>query len=601
MFCGNRQSGKEYRNRTVEVVARQELNELVSGSDKLRVALEQDRWRRLPYACACRDRLRCRCEAYAQLQPASATASPSLEEGDRRYSQLTRDVLVQKLRRKTAQLRELRQRFARLERAKPVADGRLLRLVSELRVMETENPQLFAVLADMIATWRHRQGQRHCDEVLQLCQSVGLSYEKVDGQLPLPSQRLVGDAYHYAAITNRHDPTVGELAASFAEERAARCINDRHVLLYVDGMKITPALELDASSDAVTGYVDVELATFRTAASRRQAVQNELAGSVQQVLAGSYTRRLDFVMKSYGCGGGEAVALCLLDVLLEHIAALEDAGFVVDGLVCDGAAENRSMFRAAAERPELGPVWAPHPLDPRRKLLLLSDGTHCVKKLRNQFARSFFAPDTELGRQQQLRTNGVPISWGWVALLVQRDTAGFATARLTEQHVNLSTWSKMKQTFAFDVFRQAALEAFQRLVVGPLERQAAASTEGAAEKLESARATLQFMQHVHALCALSAWEAVNRVDIAKQHLQAAKEACAYLRRWRAAAAADSARNRAISRETVEDVVSWVYGLEELITVPVLPLPSQRLLLIACRGLLARRWQISGATDCTRRA
>lgn len=73
----------------------------------------------------------------------------------------------------------------------------------------------------------------------------------------------------------------------------------------------------------------------------------------------------------------------LTKLVLESVILVESSGFMVDGVVTDGAPWNRSMwtkFGVSEENPS-----AEHPCDPERRLRFFSDYPHLLKCMRNCF------------------------------------------------------------------------------------------------------------------------------------------------------------------------------------------------------------------------
>lgn len=95
-----------------------------------------------------------------------------------------------------------------------------------------------------------------------------------------------------------------------------------------------------------------------------------------QPFKGQWVQTLGAFLTAGNCNG-ELMHLLVLDCLF----MLENIGFKVDAIVCDGASWNRAMWTKLGVNEEN--VSCPHPCDPKRYLWVFSDFPHLLKTLRN--------------------------------------------------------------------------------------------------------------------------------------------------------------------------------------------------------------------------
>jgi len=76
----------------------------------------------------------------------------------------------------------------------------------------------------------------------------------------------------------------------------------------------------------------------------------------------------------------------IAQLVLKAISLLENIGLYVDGIICDGATTNRRMwteFGVDGTKNNLKNYFE-HPIDPSRKVYVLSDFVHLFKCVRNR-------------------------------------------------------------------------------------------------------------------------------------------------------------------------------------------------------------------------
>lgn len=144
---------------------------------------------------------------------------------------------------------------------------------------------------------------------------------------------------------------------------------------------------------------------------------------------------------------GPTKGTLLAQLLIQCIVKLEQAGVFVDGVVCDGASTNRSMWKQLGISGALGSVVNAfeHPLDSSRKVYVLSDTPHLFKCIRNR-----------LYDKKVLMKDGKLIRWSCYDALFVADSKHCGERRvclkITYNHVNLSKMLKMRVKLATQIF-----------------------------------------------------------------------------------------------------------------------------------------------------
>lgn len=144
---------------------------------------------------------------------------------------------------------------------------------------------------------------------------------------------------------------------------------------------------------------------------------------------------------------GPTKGTLLAQLLIQCIVKLEQAGVFVDGVVCDGASTNRSMWKQLGISGALGSVVNAfeHPLDSSRKVYVLSDTPHLFKCIRNP-----------LYDKKVLMKDGKLIRWSCYDALFVADSKHCGELRvclkITYNHVNPSKMLKMRVKLATQIF-----------------------------------------------------------------------------------------------------------------------------------------------------
>ena len=179
----------------------------------------------------------------------------------------------------------------------------------------------------------------------------------------------------------------------------------RSVVLAFDGMMVKDGLFFDRHNGRLVGIEDVaDLVTFtKQTISEPKEGSIPLAKECMQLIATTMDGKLRVPFAHYMMGSGnEALITAMVDA---SIVALHQIDVFVRIVVCDGASFHRAWQKSVACYVDSSGVWGDdensklftiamkHPLfpdDPARKIFLMSDPVHLVKKaVSNLFSSGF--------------------------------------------------------------------------------------------------------------------------------------------------------------------------------------------------------------------
>ncbi|KAH7935319.1 hypothetical protein HPB52_005744 [Rhipicephalus sanguineus] len=102
----------------------------------------------------------------------------------------------------------------------------------------------------------------------------------------------------------------------------------------------------------------------------------------------------------------------LYQLLLQTIVLLEEAGVFIDGVVCDGASTNRTMWKhlGISGDVEREKNFFEHPLDAERNVYMFSDVPHLFKCIRNR-----------LLKQKYMKVHGKWVKWSHYVSVFKED------------------------------------------------------------------------------------------------------------------------------------------------------------------------------------
>ncbi|KAH6945673.1 hypothetical protein HPB50_009587 [Hyalomma asiaticum] len=143
-------------------------------------------------------------------------------------------------------------------------------------------------------------------------------------------------------------------------------------------------------------------------------------------------------------------------LLLQCIVRLEQAGVIIDGVVCDGASTNRAMWKAFGVSGAKGHVVNSfeHPSNPSNRVYVVADVPHLFKCIRNR-----------LHDKKILKRNGKLIKWSCYDALFVADSKNAGELRvcpkISYNHVNPSNMLRMRVKLATQIFSRTVAKGLQ--------------------------------------------------------------------------------------------------------------------------------------------
>ena len=289
------------------------------------------------------------------------------------------------------------------------------------------------------------KGMRYHPMIIRYCLSLASKsrscYEELrnSGILKLPSLRTLTDYKNYI----RPKPGFRKQVIDNLTVLTSEFFNtQRYVVLMFDEMKIRSNLVFNKHSEELIGFVDlgdpdVNFNCFKE--------QNELASYTLVFYVRGLSTNLKFSLGHFATNGISAVQL--IPIFWEAVTILElSCNLWVVATTADGASPNRRFFNLIAEEDDGKRHKALNIVKPWRFIYLFSDGPHLMKTLRNCLA-SF---------SRNLWNEGKYLSWQHIVRIHNKDLDNGLKElpKLTQDHINLSSYSKMTVRFAVQVLSE---------------------------------------------------------------------------------------------------------------------------------------------------
>ncbi|KAL5510548.1 hypothetical protein EMCRGX_G006110 [Ephydatia muelleri] len=269
--------------------------------------------------------------------------------------------------------------------------------------------------------------------------------------IKLPSQRTLRDyTYHTKAVVG-FSSQVDQYLSTVA--KLSSCMErDKCVIIIFDEMHIRQDLKFDKHSGGLTGFVDIGNINNHLSQYESQVcnddIRDSLASSMLVLMISGLFTNLKFPYAQFPCT--ELSGDQLFPMIWNAVSRLENLGFIVLALCCDGLSSNRKFFRLhdADSKTPVNKVINPYAHDgDRRYIFFLSDPPHLMKTTRNCWANP----------KRKLWCNGMDISWDHLKELYmknrsQGDDAGLSLVpKLKYEHLLLTSYSKMRVDLAAQV------------------------------------------------------------------------------------------------------------------------------------------------------
>ncbi|KAH7964989.1 hypothetical protein HPB49_002734 [Dermacentor silvarum] len=321
---------------------------------------------------------------------------------------------------------------------KILSDDLLSETLTEANLSEAQQ----MLVRECVEAARHqsKKGRRYTNNWLLLCLLLHIRspsayrFFRENDVLPLPSVKTIRryisrvdmkcgfDKYFFSALKNKL-----QMKPTFS----------RHGMLLMDEMQVRQCKRFNSRTLTYDGFVD----------QGEQSMESpDLADHALVLMfcpfTDSYAQPVAVFASKNATRG---TVLCQL--LLQAIVLLEEAGAIIDGVVCDGASTNRTMWKhlGVSGDMEKGKHFFEHPLDAERNVYVFSDVPHLFKCIRNR-----------LLKQKYLKVNGKWVKWSHYVSVLKEDEVHHGglkvCPKITQRHIYPSNMDKMRVKFATQVF-----------------------------------------------------------------------------------------------------------------------------------------------------
>ncbi|KAH9364349.1 hypothetical protein HPB48_012123 [Haemaphysalis longicornis] len=225
------------------------------------------------------------------------------------------------------------------------------------------------------------KGHRYSSNFLTMCMLLHIrspasySFLRESKLLPLPAVSTVRRYISMVTTESGFDET---FLGAFKRKMARKTDIQRHGMLVFDEIQVRQGRDVNAGTMTYIGQVE---------GNEKDGPQLADHGLVFLFVpfADSYAQPVG-VFASKGPTKGVELA----KLVLQAISLLEAAGVFVDGLVCDGAATNRSLWNHLGVSGKLGNLrhTFENPVCPERRVFVFSDAPHLMKCIRNRICKS---------------------------------------------------------------------------------------------------------------------------------------------------------------------------------------------------------------------
>jgi hypothetical protein len=303
-------------------------------------------------------------------------------------------------------------------------------------------------------------GRRYHPHLIRFCLSLHSkspsAYRELvsSGVLVLPSERVLRDYRNFF----KPKPGFNEANVTQLRERTNQLFDvQRYVVLSFDEMKIQSNLVFDKHSNELIGFVDLGDVNVAALDSPTTLASHVLAFMVRGVASD-----LKYILGYFSTEN--VTAYQLMPLFWKAVSILElGCNLWVCAAVSDGASPNRKFYELHA-----GLVGEEYKVDfvyrtvnlfaPTRFIYFFSDAPHLLKTARNCLFNS------GTGKHTRLMWNGKNMIWYHIAALYHADLEQdlHQLPKLTVDHINLTSFSKMKVRLAAQVMSNTVAMALHR-------------------------------------------------------------------------------------------------------------------------------------------
>ncbi|CAI6343939.1 unnamed protein product [Macrosiphum euphorbiae] len=372
-----------------------------------------------------------------------------------RLNKLQRDkiCLKKKVLRANKKLENLRLELHEVKNGMAKYSDKLIE--KELTKIEGMNESQKTLIRECFAASKikNSRNRRYSENWLLLCllfsiRSPGAyKYLRESQLLPLPHMKTVRQLLSSLKTTCGFDSEFLTLLGKKVQHMSSV---EKHGVLIFDEVNLRQSLQVNTSNLSYIGLEDYGDADI---SKSHKEYANHALVFMWQSLASNFSQTVGvFATK------GEVKGTTLAQLVLKAITLLEKNGILVDGIICDGATTNKKMWKELGVNGTQDKLkhYFEHPLDENRKIYAFSDFVHVFKCVRNRLYNN-----TSL----RLHHDSDSVSWSYFKEVYKNDILHPANLRLipriTPQHLQLSSMSKMRVRLCTQVFSMSMAQALR--------------------------------------------------------------------------------------------------------------------------------------------
>nr|XP_034339030.1 uncharacterized protein LOC117693074 [Crassostrea gigas] len=403
-----------------------------------------------------------------------------------KHSDMTREMLCKKLSMQKAHIKTLQTEVERLKREMNATIEKGIKLDD---AQNHEMKDLMAVCQDDMEQeypdpgcyqrlfWEQQKkyekhgkhGMRWHPMMIKLClylrQKSSKAYEALrdSGFVQLPSMRTLYDYSHYIESRLGFQPDVAKMLKEECTKKDMYSAEHRSFVgVLFDEVKIKEDLVYDKHSGEIVGYVNLGEISNQLYELERviQKKTPAVAKCILVIMVRGVTSDLKFPFAAFATVG--ITADFLYPIIWKAISILEvTLKLKVLFCTCDGASPNRRFFKLHATDGEPFTHKTVNPYDPTRHIYFISDVPHLIKTARNCFSNSYSHT-----KSRSLWKDGKDISWMHIVRLYEEhceQNLYTPCPKLTRGHIDLTAFSRMKVSFAAQVFSATVANSLEML------------------------------------------------------------------------------------------------------------------------------------------
>ncbi|XP_030833255.1 uncharacterized protein LOC105444767 isoform X2 [Strongylocentrotus purpuratus] len=406
-----------------------------------------------------------------------AMNSPALK-GNHRY--MRKEKLSKRLKTEKTNKKTLNQKLKRLkaqvkkkfnEEAKSVTELESKSFAQVLQQEENSIAKEFPDKSPQQLLWQEQlrrlnrkgTGMRWHPAILRLCialhakSAAAYNVLRDSGFLTLPHQTTL---FQYTHFTDNPPGLNAQFFQRVCSDIKFSSLqqHEKNIMLSIDEIKVSEGLVFSQSTGEIVGFTSLgtlndELQKY--ARDCEGAKEPKMASHILTVMIRAICASYRSPIAYFATLG--ATSDQLYWIVTESIEYLTHQGFCVRGIVSDGAAPNRGLYKILTEGISDNFFFNSITDD---RIYLFGDVPHLIKTIRNNFENSGFNHKTK-----NLKFRGLDISWKHILDVYEWDFSSPSSLRmlhkLTEEHLHLTPALRMKVKLAAQVLSSTVANALK--------------------------------------------------------------------------------------------------------------------------------------------